>query len=266
MIDKTTIQEYLKSCFIIGFDINSNDFNSFHLAPTGADGTLFSLDVSFNDVRLKITAEPQRYAANFVKLISKSGEQRRKCFVSIWDEIGDKGLSILINDKSVSKDEFLSFDNNWKHFCVSLNKAPYFNIDEDESQDYCILNYIKLICELFLTLFPYEVQGDDCEGKETKVTVSKYERSPHNRNICLRLHGYNCAVCGFNFESKYGSIGHKFIEVHHLIPASQLGEEYHFDPTKDLIPLCSNCHSMVHKRNPPYTVEELKKILHDNCK
>jgi 5-methylcytosine-specific restriction protein A len=27
---------------------------------------------------------------------------------------------------------------------------------------------------------------------------------------------------------------------------------------RDLIPLCPNCHAMVHRRRPPLTVEELK--------
>ena len=175
MIDITKIQNYLKSCFIIGFDVKSKDINSFHLAPTGADGTLFSLDISYTDVRLKISAEPQKYAANFVDILSQSGEERRRCFISIWNEIGNKGLTVLINDSAVSKDEFLNFDKKWKHFCIILNKAPYYNIDEDESQDNCILHYIQLICDLFLTLFPYEIQGADSEGTETKVTVSKYE-------------------------------------------------------------------------------------------
>lgn len=265
MIDITKIQNYLKSCFIIGFDVKSKDINSFHLAPTGADGTLFSLDISYTDVRLKISAEPQKYAANFVDILSQSGEERRRCFISIWNEIGNKGLTVLINDSAVSKDEFLNFDKKWKHFCIILNKAPYYNIDEDESQDNCILHYIQLICDLFLTLFPYEIQGADSEGTETKVTVSKYERHPHNRDICLRLHGYKCAVCGFDFESVYGEIGRKYIEVHHIKPVCKFDGSEHFDPTKDLVPLCSNCHSMAHRRKEnPYSVQELKSFIEQN--
>jgi predicted HNH restriction endonuclease len=30
---------------------------------------------------------------------------------------------------------------------------------------------------------------------------------------------------------------------------------------EDFAVLCSNCHKMVHKKNPPYTTEEMKKII-----
>jgi 5-methylcytosine-specific restriction protein A len=33
------------------------------------------------------------------------------------------------------------------------------------------------------------------------------------------------------------------------------------NPTKDLIPLCPNCHVIVHRSEPPISIEELKTIL-----
>ena len=63
------------------------------------------------------------------------------------------------------------------------------------------------------------------------------------------------------FFEKYGDIGKDYIEVHHLIPVSQMGANYIVDPIKDLAPLCSNCHSMIHKKNPPYTIEELRSLI-----
>jgi len=36
------------------------------------------------------------------------------------------------------------------------------------------------------------------------------------------------------------------------------------NPEKDLIPVCPNCHSMLHKRKPAYSVEELKQIIEGN--
>ena len=43
-----------------------------------------------------------------------------------------------------------------------------------------------------------------------------------------------------------------------------MGANYIVDPIKDLAPLCSNCHSMIHRRNPPYTIEELRTLLYEN--
>lgn len=262
MITSEKIRNHLETSFVIGFEVSSNDANSFLIEPKGAEEKLFSIHVSFNDIRLKMSGEPQKYAADFVRLISQSNEYRRKCFCSIWKEIGQKSLSVKVNDHSVSQEEFIAFENTWKRFSISFNKAPYFDFDDENSQDAQILYYAKSMCDLFLTLFPYEIQGEDSEGSETKITVSKYERHPHNREICLRLHGYKCTVCGFDFEEVYGAVGHGFIEVHHVKPVSQFDGVEHFDPSKDLVPLCSNCHSMAHRRKCiPYSVEELKSFI-----
>lgn len=55
--------------------------------------------------------------------------------------------------------------------------------------------------------------------------------------------------------------GGEFIEVHHITPVSMLGSGYKINIDEDLIPVCSNCHSMLHKKNPPYLPDELKSII-----
>lgn len=101
------------------------------------------------------------------------------------------------------------------------------------------------------------------EGAKTRVEVNRYERSRANRDRCLSVHGYDCRVCGMNFEEQYGEIGKDYIEVHHLTPLPDLDEDYEIDPTTDLVPVCPNCHRMIHRRNPPYTVDEMKAILQE---
>lgn len=59
----------------------------------------------------------------------------------------------------------------------------------------------------------------------------------------------------------YGEIGNGFIHVHHLVPLSAIKENYHLDPINDLIPVCPNCHAMLHRQNPPLTPEELKQRM-----
>ena len=56
----------------------------------------------------------------------------------------------------------------------------------------------------------------------------------------------------------YEAIAEGIIEVHHIKPISEIGIDYQIDPINDLVPLCPNCHRVVHKRNPPYTVEEVQ--------
>ena len=74
------------------------------------------------------------------------------------------------------------------------------------------------------------------------------------------LHGYVCQCCGFDFRRVYGDLGEEYIEAHHLTPLSSLpeGKTVSMDPQNDFAVLCSNCHRMVHKKNPPLPVEEVR--------
>lgn len=100
------------------------------------------------------------------------------------------------------------------------------------------------------------------EGKIRQVNLTRHERNSELRQACLRHYGYVCQVCGMDFERFYGEAGRQFIEVHHLDPIAETDGEHALDPKTGLVPLCSNCHSMIH-RNPagkPYTMEEMRKI------
>lgn len=99
------------------------------------------------------------------------------------------------------------------------------------------------------------------EGAVKKITVNAYERNPVARRACLKAHGFQCAACGFDFEFFYDDIGKKYIHVHHITPISSIGENYIINPVTDLVPLCPNCHAMIHRTNPPMSVEDLKKRI-----
>src|SRR5947209_1306477 len=43
------------------------------------------------------------------------------------------------------------------------------------------------------------------EGKLRQVTRDVRERSTRARTSCLRQLGYDCSICGFNFEQEYGT-------------------------------------------------------------
>ncbi|HEC75089.1 MAG TPA: HNH endonuclease [Methylophaga aminisulfidivorans] len=99
------------------------------------------------------------------------------------------------------------------------------------------------------------------EGASKTVSVNTYERSADARAKCIAHHGYSCAVCGFNFEQVYGAIGEKYIHVHHIIPLAEIRKEYVLNPIKDLVPVCANCHGIIHRTRPALTVEQLKEHL-----
>lgn len=100
------------------------------------------------------------------------------------------------------------------------------------------------------------------EGHSTRVVVNRYERNIKARSECIKHYGVACQVCGLDFESRYGSeIGSGYIHVHHLVELASIGHEYEIDPIADLRPICPNCHSMIHRKTPPYTLAEITGLL-----
>jgi len=84
------------------------------------------------------------------------------------------------------------------------------------------------------------------EGALKEIKVNAYERDRKARQACIDFHGTDCKVCGLDFGSRYGEIGVGFIHVHHVVPLASIGDEYEVDPVKDLVPVCPNCHAMLH--------------------
>jgi len=112
-------------------------------------------------------------------------------------------------------------------------------------------------------VLPEEVLGGETfvEGATKTIRVNVYERNPQARAKCLEIYGVRCSACEFDFGSMYGAIGDGFIHVHHLKQLSDIGKSYELDPALDLLPVCPNCHAMLHRRNPPYSIDELREMM-----
>ncbi len=156
-------------------------------------------------------------------------------------------------------DDVLSLHNLQEHGYQGIPRSVR------EIKDVTLLDYL---------LHPHQVVNEDVydvdypegdeklyEGALITVKANKYERNQKARKECVAKKGYHCLVCGRDFESTYGEIGRGFIHVHHLTPISTIGQEYELNVDTDLAPVCPNCHYMLHRKNPPYTIEELKDII-----
>lgn len=96
--------------------------------------------------------------------------------------------------------------------------------------------------------------------------VERFERkrcSELTKRSKAALNEFTCSACGFNFEGVYGSLGQNFIELHHSKALGSMDAQGEIVRSSDLVPLCSNCHRMIHRRSPPLTVQELRKIIFD---
>lgn len=119
-----------------------------------------------------------------------------------------------------------------------------------------------------LDYYPETAGTDECiEGAKKTIPVNIYERSADARQKCINFNGCYCHICDINFEEVYGEVGKNFIHIHHKIPLSEIGEEYVIDPINDLLPVCPNCHAMLHRKidGKCLSIGELKS-LYDNKK
>jgi len=100
------------------------------------------------------------------------------------------------------------------------------------------------------------------EGKEKTRIQTYYERNPKLRIQAIKIHGTKCSVCGFDFGKRYGEFGDGYIEIHHVTPHFLIKKEHEIDPKKDLVPVCSNCHRMIHRQGDAWlTIDDLKKLI-----
>ncbi len=149
---------------------------------------------------------------------------------------------------------------------------PPNSIDPDTKEkawvnkdDYKALDILLETIDSYLgvsSYFPENIDNDGglFEGLKSRITVNRYERNIIARRKCIEHHGISCKVCGFDFFKVYGEIGKDYIHVHHLTPLHTINENYKIDYVNDLIPVCPNCHAMLHRKvdNVDYNIEELR--------
>ena len=119
-----------------------------------------------------------------------------------------------------------------------------------------------------------EIIGLTAEAPEGKIRTRSHIVRERNRklvqrkkeNVLRKTGRLVCAACEFDFAEKYGERGEGFIECHHTKPLSDLepGSKTHL---KDLVLLCSNCHSMIHAKRPWLEMKDLASLINQNaCK
>lgn len=106
---------------------------------------------------------------------------------------------------------------------------------------------------------------EETEGERKHITkeMDVIRRNPQLRQQCISRYGYQCQCCGMDFAEMYGeALGANFIEVHHLKPISTFETDgIPEDFVENLVPLCSNCHSMIHHiEQSDHPLRELREV------
>ncbi len=169
----------------------------------------------------------------------------------------------------------------WGTFICLGKGYPYNGLIKWQPGDKAHPDYNKVIIagecingvwNLYKDSYPNESEtSHHYEGSTKLIRVNRYERDIRARNKCIEYYlnkdgRVKCQICGFNFGDKYGVEFNDVIHIHHLKPLSEIKKKYEVNPERDLLPVCPNCHVILHKKRDKkkdgiYTPDDVSKML-----
>lgn len=178
---------------------------------------------------------PSRFVGYKKNTLSKHKKNRNKGLVTGTDTDRILSTSYLLGKPITSE----KIDKCYIQFCTSLGVEPPMR-----DRRFWVYNE-DLEPELKSTPFT-----------EGSVYLRTHKLKERNRKIIgLAKASFKvkhdgklfCEKCDFCFEDVYGKLGKDFIEAHHKVPLSQINEEHEVS-IDDFMMVCSNCHSMLHRK------------------
>lgn len=223
----------------------------------------FSIDFTPLWRRIEGVLVLDTYSGPVVEAMGNVGGARRAIFEVLSLDAIARGLrlDVAVNDINIDLTGPLP-GPPWRRLKIQCSKLTAASIEGPDAIKSELIDLSIRFSTLLISLLPFEEEITQTEsalpeGAKMRVEVNRYERSLVNRAACIAVHGVKCVVCGLDFVDRYGEIGRGYIEVHHLVPVSKMGESRIVNPVQDLIPLCANCHAMVHRVDPPIPPEVL---------
>ncbi len=218
------------------------------IKPTGEDLTILAgrHDDKFSQKVRNLRSHETLESLGLAHYHSKSRNGR-------W-EISEHGKKFLQENNALMRYLFTN-DFNYEDVKSTLSSVPYSSSQESRE-----------------LVIPFDENLIIYEGITTKSEQIIYQRSTELTNMAVEKFTNNgeivCTVCEFNFKVMYGPLGDGYIEIHHVKPiCCYEGSEQNkmiFNALQNVVPLCSNCHRMVHRKKNPLSINELKQITRRN--
>jgi 5-methylcytosine-specific restriction protein A len=271
MIDTVHLSRALTERFGLEVEASASEENSgkkVTIIPSGIEHTIsFRVELYLGWRTVSPTFIPRNYASGLVKGIKSASSSQKAAFAVFSDSLRSKGAKVSLNldQHQVDASKPASWPEDWINIRISMKKIGVI-VERATGYDFnAVFPWATGFFGLAIALLPLEeieesLLGGKSEGAALIKLVKQYERSRINRAACIEVHGTDCKICGFSFDVYFGELGDGFIHVHHIVPVSEMGGSYILDPAKDLIPVCPNCHSMLHRRKPALSPEELIRI------
>jgi len=275
-IEAESIRDELSGRFGVSLDFRSGSTDGYpflDLSPTELSSPNgFSIRIQTYWRRLTISFIPDNYARDLIREMGRASETNKVAFTAFASaSIRENGKIIMrINSTEVPPVSPEKWPVEWKMLELSVERLGFdFDPNNFSLIRGSMIEWASRFLGMVVSLLPVEQASyEDVsevaglpEGAIVRVEVNRYERNRLNREACITVHGIACKVCGIRFDKKYGEIGAGFINVHHLTPLARMVEATIVDPVKDLVPVCPNCHAMLHREDPPLTIDRLKECL-----
>ena len=259
--------------FEAGTGVDSGGQRWYLLRPRGltADHT-FGIRTTLGWRRIRVDFEPGKFAGPLLADMGNVDADGRSAFHAVLTDCRGLGaqIDLEVNGVPLPFDSEEVWAQTWNRLVLSMNKGQLeLGLDEGEPDGHIICRWTGRFSAAVVAILPTEELGENIEsavtgypeGSMIAVKTNRYERDRRNRAAAIAIHGPACKGCGLEMGVRYGSIATGYVEIHHVTPVSQLGAGYVIDPGRDLVPLCPNCHAVVHRRRPPLSVDELQLLL-----
>lgn len=272
MIDIGKMPQALADRFGLKTDVSASRVEmgqQITIRPAGIEHTVsFKIDLILGWRSISAKFCPGPFASSLVNSMGMAGPEQKAAFAVFADALISKGAEIFFRAGNETVDPVTPerWPSHWPSVDISMKKV---GIVIEHGNDYNFeeaFPWVTGFLGMVLALLPLqEVTDEDwpgeIEGAHYYSWSKRYERSRINRAACIEVHGAACFVCGFDFGRVYGSLGESFIHVHHITPLSDMEDCYVLNPAEDLIPVCPNCHAMLHRTRPPVDPDALGRLI-----
>lgn len=245
------------------------------LQPAGHPaGQTFTLRTVVGWRRIDVHFRPGNFAGDLMDAMGEAGEGGRRAFRAILDVCREDGAEVILTVNGIARDpaDPMIWESPWRSVGLVIRRGMLSINEGNAAEDARLIEvWASRAAAAVLAILPLETEGEEAEeeadviglpeGAKSRIEVNRYERDRRNRAAALAIHGYVCKACDLDMGERYGLAAAGLIEVHHVTPVSMVGDGYIIDPRTDLVPLCPNCHSVAHRRTPPYSVDDLRQML-----
>jgi 5-methylcytosine-specific restriction protein A len=248
--------------------VDGGEFNALRLVEL-EQGNGFAILLSRTHSQFEASFKADNFAGSLLRVMSEVGDEQKKALFRARTTAGLSGAQVYLAVNGNDGDNCLDLKDRWTRLEVDV----YQRFPSRKTPDELLATAFTVVSTCLSIVLALAGIGEKSsahaenmviglpEGAKLRVEVNRYERSPVNRAACLEHLGVRCQCCDFDFAEVYGELGDGYIEVHHVTPVSKMGQGYIVDPISDLVPLCGNCHSMVHRTAPPMQVSELRELI-----